>query len=96
MMHLDTLTGLKEIKVCRGYKIDGKETKFFPSNAGKLVKAECVYETVEGWNDDITKVSNFDDLPVNARNYIALIEEAIRKPVTIIGVGPKRSQTIFR
>ncbi len=96
LMHLDTLTGLKEIKICRAYKINGKKTTFFPANTTKLSRAECIYETVPGWEEDITEVNNFHDLPLNARNYIMLIEEKIGKPITIIGVGPKRSQTIFR
>jgi adenylosuccinate synthase len=96
LMHLDTLTGLKEIKICRAYKINKKQTTFFPANAARVSQAQCVYETVPGWEEDITGVTNFHDLPPNARNYIILIEEKIGKPITIIGVGPKRKQIIFR
>ncbi|GAI69216.1 unnamed protein product, partial [marine sediment metagenome] len=52
--------------------------------------------TVPGWDEEITEVSNFHELPLNAQNYIMLIEEKTGKPITIIGVGPKRRQTIFR
>jgi adenylosuccinate synthase len=96
LMHLDTLAGLKEIKICRAYKINGKQTSFFPANTTKLSKAECIYETVPGWEEDITGVSDFHDLPLNAQNYVMLIEEQTARPVTIIGVGPERNQTIFR
>ncbi len=96
LMHLDTLSGLKEIKVCRAYKIDGKEIKFFPTNAAKLSKAQCIYETTAGWEDDLTEITNFSDLPTNAQNYVMLVEEMIKKPITMIGTGPKRSQTIYR
>lgn len=96
LMHLDTLSGFDEIKVCRAYKINGKETSFFPANCEKLDSVECIYETVKGWDEDITKVENFDDLPENARNYVLLIEELTRKPVTMIGIGPRRNQTINR
>jgi adenylosuccinate synthase len=96
LMHLDTLTGLEELKICRAYEIDGKETSFFPANATKLSNAQCIYETMPGWEEDVTKVNDFHDLPLNAQNYVILIEEMIKKPITIIGVGPKRSQTIFR
>jgi len=96
LMHLDTLTGLKEIKLCRAYKIDGKETSFFPSDAGKLARVECVYETLPGWEEDITEIKDFDRLPANAKKYIKLIEKTIGIPVTIVSVGPKRTQTIFR
>ena len=96
LMHLDTLAGLKEIKICRAYKIDGKETNFFPANTARLSKAQCIYETVPGWDEDITEVSNFNDLPLNAQNFICRLEEETGRPITIIGVGPKRKQTIFR
>ena len=55
MMHLDTLSGLKELKICRAYKIDNKETTFFPSDAVKLSQAQCVYETLAGWDEDLSE-----------------------------------------
>lgn len=96
LMHLDTLSGMDELKLCKAYEIAGQETLFFPANSAKLSRAECVYESAPGWQEDISDVRNFDDLPLNARNYVTLIEELVGRPVTIIGVGPKRSQTIFR
>ncbi len=96
LLHLDTLSGLKELKICKAYKINGKETTFFPANATKLSNAECVYETVPGWEEELTEINDFKDLPVNAQNYVMLIEELTKKPVTMIGIGPKRKQTIFR
>ena len=96
LMHLDTLASLKEIKICRTYKINGKQTSFFPANAARLSQASPIYETVPGWDEDITEVNDFHNLPLNAQNFIVLIEEMTGKPVTIIGVGPKRNQTIFR
>jgi len=96
LMHLDTLTGLKEIKICKAYEINGKQTSFFPANAARLSQAACIYETIPGWDENITEVNDFHDLPLNAQNYIMLIEEMTGKPITIIGVGPKRNQTIFR
>jgi adenylosuccinate synthase len=96
LMHLDTLTGLKEVKLCRAYKIGGKETTFFPSDAGKLADVECVYETLPGWVEDIAEIKDFNKLPANAKKYIKLIEKTIGIPVTMVSVGPKRTQTIFR
>ena len=75
LMHLDTLGGLKELKVCVAYSIDGKETGFFPANIARLAQAKCIYQTVRGWDEDITDVSDFRDLPVNARDYVKLIDE---------------------
>ena len=96
LMHLDTLTGLKEINICRAYKINGKQTSFFPANSVRLSQVSPIYETVPGWDEDITEVNDFNDLPLSAQNFIVHIEEMTGKPVTIIGVGPKRNQTIFR
>ena len=96
LLHLDTLSGLKELKICKAYEIDGEQTCFFPTNAAQLSRAAPIYETVPGWDEEITEVSDFNDLPLNAQNYICQVEEMTGKPVTIIGVGPKRNQTIFR
>ena len=96
MMHLDTLAGLDELKVCRAYKINGSETTFFPSDVTQLEKAECIYETIAGWDQDLSDITDFDRLPESVRNYVALVEGIIKVPISIVGVGPKRSQTIFR
>lgn len=96
LLHLDTLTGLKELKVCRAYEIDGQEKTFFPANIDRLARAKPVYETLPGWDDDITGVTTFDDLPANARDYVCRVEEIVGKPVEMVGIGPKRSQTIVR
>ncbi len=96
LMHLDTLAGIDELKVCRAYTIDGKETDFFPANIDRLARAVPVYDTLPGWNEDLSEVTRYEDLPANAKAYVQRIEEIVGKPVEIIGVGPKRSQTLFR
>ncbi|MHC4260136.1 MAG: adenylosuccinate synthase [Planctomycetota bacterium] len=96
LMHLDTLTGLDEVKICRAYEIDGKESTFFPANTARLSMANPIYETVGGWEEEITETGDFNDLPRNAQAFVCRVEETIRKPITIIGVGPERNQTIFR
>lgn len=96
MMHLDTLAGLKELKVCQAYRIGDTETDFFPSNIVRLAQAEPVYDTLPGWEGDLRGARSFDDLPDNARNYVQRVEEITGKPIKILGVGPKRSQTIIR
>jgi adenylosuccinate synthase len=96
MMHLDTLSGFKELKICRAYEINGKETSFFPANGDRLSQAEPIYETVPGWDEDLTEINDFKDLPTNAQDYVRRIEECISAPITSVGVGPKRSQTITR
>jgi adenylosuccinate synthase len=96
MMHLDTLAGLDEVKICTGYTIDGKEVGMFPSNIDTLAKVECRFETLKGFSEEITGAKTFDELPTEAQKYIQTIEKIIGLPVTFIGVGPGRSQTIFR
>jgi len=119
LMHLDTLTGLKEVKICKAYssipstslrtgvhrpssivrrgtRDERRETTWFPANIAKLSNAQPIYETVPGWDEDITKVNDFHKLPLNAQNYISRLEEQTGKPIIIIGVGPERNQTIFR
>lgn len=96
MMHLDTLAGLKELNICKAYRINGRETGFFPGNAADLGAAECVYDTYPGWDEDLSGITTFETLPENTKNYIATVEKIVGIPVTIAGVGPKRSQAIFR
>ncbi|MCK4888196.1 MAG: adenylosuccinate synthase [Planctomycetes bacterium] len=96
LLHLDTLSGMDELKVCKAYKIDGKETTFFPANEAKLSKVECVYDTLAGWDEDISAVEKFQDLPANAQKYVEAVEKLVGKPIKMIGIGPKRSQMIIR
>lgn len=96
MMHLDTIAGMGELKVCKAYRINGKETTFFPCDAGELSSVECVYETVPGWDEDLSEIRKFEDLPQNAQNYVKLVEDIVKAPITMIGVGPRRSQVIYK
>lgn len=96
LLHLDTLTGFKELKICSAYRIGGEEVTFFPANLDRLSQAEPVYETVPGWDEDVTDVTEFEALPANAQAYVLSVERLCAKPVSVVGVGPKRSQTILR
>jgi adenylosuccinate synthase len=96
LLHLDTLGGLKELRLCLAYEIDGQEKTFFPANIDRLAKAKPIYETLAGWEEDIGGATTFKQLPKNAQVYVRRIEEIIGKPIKMIGVGPKRSQTIVR
>jgi adenylosuccinate synthase len=96
MMHLDTLSGMKELKICKSYIVDGVETDFFPSDAATLEKVECVYEALPGWDENIEQVNSYDQLPANAKSYVEAVERVTGVPVTMIGVGPKRDQVIYR
>jgi adenylosuccinate synthase len=96
LMHLDTLTGLKELNICRAYEIDGREKTFFPANIERLAQARPVYETLAGWDEDVTEATSFDALPAAARDYVRRVEAIVGAPIEMVGVGPKRSQTILR
>ena len=96
MMHLDTLAGLGELKIARAYRIDGKETTFFPGDAEQLARAECIYETVPGWTEDLSDVRRYADLPAAVKAYLATVERFVGVPITMLGVGPKRTQIIYR
>ena len=91
---LDVLSNLDEIKVCIGYELDGKRLKSFPTSVDILEKVVPIYETLPGWKTDITEVRSYDDLPQATKDYLAFITEHSGFEVSIISVGPKRSQTI--
>jgi adenylosuccinate synthase len=93
-MLLDVLSGLDELKICVAYDIDGERHTTFPSESFKLERAKPVYETIEGWKNDLTVCRKADDLPVQARRYVARIGELLNLPVSIVSVGPDRAQTI--
>jgi adenylosuccinate synthase len=93
---LDVLSGLDEIQVCVGYKLDGKDVTYMDVDAYGLDEVELVYKTVNGWKEDISKAKSFNELPDNAKNYVIMIEEAVDAPVKWIGVGPEREATIRR
>jgi len=96
VMLLDVLGGLDEIRICSAYEIDGHRTTRFPSQIEDLERAVPVYETLPGWRQELDAVRSEEDLPPNARRYIDRISELLGRPVTVVSVGPDRSQTILR
>ena len=93
---LDVLSGLDDIQVCTSYKLNGQPVRYADVDAYGLDEVEIEYKTVEGWQEDIGQARSFEDLPVNAQNYVKMIEEATEIPVKWIGVGPEREATIRR
>ena len=91
---LDVLSGLDEIKLGVGYKNGDEVITDYPYQQDVFYNAEPVYETFEGWSEDITSVKNFDALPENAKKYINAIEKFIEIPITFVSVGPERNQNI--
>ncbi len=92
--HVDTIGKLKEIKLCVGYKKDGQVIRTFPASLNELAKCEPIYEVFEPWNEDISNVKLFADLPQNAKKYLSRIEELVGVKIGLIGVGTDREQII--
>jgi adenylosuccinate synthase len=93
---LDTLSGLDEVQVCVGYKLNGKDVRYADVDAYGLDKVELVYKKMKGWKEDISKARTFEQLPQTAQSYVKMIEDAAGVPVKMIGVGPEREATIRR
>ncbi len=93
---LDVLSGIEEIRVCISYTFEGSSLTYPPQRENALSRVEPVYETLEGWEEDISRVSSYSALPPQAKNYIEFIEETLGKDISLISVGPDRSQTIIR
>lgn len=91
---LDVLNEFDKIKICVGYRINGKILNYVPSNIELLEKSEPVYEELDGWKTEIKNARKFSDLPLNAQRYIKRIEELINTKITIISVGSEREETI--
>ena len=96
IMKLDVLSDLQNIKICVAYEHGEDTIRTFPTDLAVLENCKPVYETLDGWQEDITSVRNFDDLPENCRAYVRRIEELSGVKASIISVGPKRDQTIIQ
>lgn len=95
VMLLDVLSELPEIQICTAYEIEGRRVTGFPSHVDDLRIAEPVYETLPGWQQDISGIRDMDELPKAAQQYLARLGELLGRPVSIVSVGPDRDQTIF-
>ncbi|MGL5244540.1 MAG: adenylosuccinate synthase [Sarcina sp.] len=91
---IDTLAGLDKLKVCVGYELDGKVIDYFPASLEDLAKCKPVYEEFEGWGEEVANARSYEELPENAKKYLKRIEEFTGTKVSIVGVGPKRDQSI--
>ena len=94
MMKADVLDSFEEIYVCTHYLQDGKEIDFFPFELS--VNTQPVLKKIKGWNKDITKIEEEVDFPVELSNYIKFLEKELHVPISIVSVGPNRSETIIR
>ena len=93
---LDVLTGFEKIKVAVGYEIDGKVCHSYPGNLRKSKNLKIIYDELNGWKEDITQIKNYEDLPENCKKYVEYIEKKLKCNISMISVGPERSQNIYR
>jgi len=92
---LDVLDGLKEIKICVGYKLDGEKIDYFPASQGQQARVEPIYETLEGWSGTTAGARTWNDLPAQAVKYVRHVEELIGAPVALLSTSPERDDTIL-
>jgi adenylosuccinate synthase len=93
---LDVLDGIKELKICTGYKLDGKTLDLLPLGADDVARCEPIYESMPGWSETTFGVKRWEDLPQAARDYLLRLEQVTGVPVAIVSTGPERDETIVR
>lgn len=91
---LDIFTGLNKVKICTAYMLDGKQIDYYPASLKELERCEPVYEDFDGWTEDISDVTEYDQLPENTKKYLNRIEELTGLQLMTVSVGPSREQTI--
>lgn len=92
---LDILDRFNKINICTGYKYEGRTLNEFPAVLRVVENCEPVYEEMDGWNEDTSRVSSFDDLPLNAKRYLEKIADLTKTELCMISTGPDREQTII-
>jgi len=94
LMLFDVLSGIDSIKICYAYELDGKKIQTIPATNQEYSEVVPLYIEMPGWTEDISNVTSFEELPLNAQNYIRKIEELTKTKVSLFSVGPDRKQTI--
>lgn len=92
---LDVLDGFDEIKVCIGYRLDGKEIDYLPANAAEQARVEPIWESFEGWKESTEGARSWGELPAQAVKYVRHVEELIQAPVALLSTSPERDDTIL-
>jgi len=93
---LDILDALPRLKICVGYKLDGQTIDYFSGNIATLEKCQPIYEELPGWQAPTSHIREYEQLPPEAQQYVARLEELISRPVNLICVGPEREQAILK
>jgi adenylosuccinate synthase len=92
---LDILDGWRDIKVCVGYRLDGREIDYLPASEHAQARAEPVYETIAGWQEPTARARSWAELPAQAIKYVRRIEELVGCPVALLSTSPEREDTIL-
>ena len=92
---LDILSGIDEIRLCVAYEIDGRRVERWPASAEEVARAKPIYETFPGWPEELHAARTPDDLPPNARAYVGALAALAGVPITLVSVGPERTQTVI-
>ena len=92
---LDVLDGLAEIRVCTGYELDGRTLDVLPLDADEIAACRPVYETLPGWSETTAGLTNWEQLPANARRYLERVQALIGAPIDMVSTGPDRVHTIL-
>lgn len=93
---LDVLGGLENLRVCTGYKHNGSTLDYFRADMDTLAEVEPIYETLPGWKADVSKCRRFDELPAEAKAYVRRLEQLAGVRISMVSVGPERTQTLMR
>jgi adenylosuccinate synthase len=93
---LDVLDAFDEIRICTGYRLDGREVPSLPASSAEAARVKAVYETLPGWKRDLTGARRWSDLPLEAILYLERMGEVIGVEVNLVGVGPDRTQSIVK
>ncbi|MEO1293040.1 MAG: adenylosuccinate synthase [Pseudomonadota bacterium] len=92
---LDVLDGFDELRICKGYRLDGQEIDYLPTAAAHQARVEPIYETLPGWSESTYGARSFGELPAAAIKYIARVQELIGRPVALLSTSPERDDTIL-
>ncbi len=93
---LDVLSGLDHIRICTGYQCRGARLPYFRADMDALAAVEPVYETLPGWKQDVSRCRRFEELPIEAQNYVKRLETLVGAPIRMVSVGPERTATLMR
>jgi adenylosuccinate synthase len=96
MTLLDVLSGLDHVNLCTGYKYRGQRLEYFRADMDTLADVEPIYETLPGWNGNISACRKFEELPREAQQYVNRVEQLIAAPIKILSLGPERNSTVIR